>query len=459
MVFNSIQFILFFMVAFLLSYLFIDIKYRNIIILLYSIVFYILNSINNPINIMVVIFIVLINYVILYLLFAYYDSKVMRLVFVCSSIFINIGLLLIFKLEIFAITLPIGYSFYVFHIISIMVDIDKYYSKYLFENRFPKYKTEFFEFLSYVVFFPKVLSGPIMRYDNFIKDFYENRILNINNFKDGFIQFSIGLGLKVLLSDNLYYVINQINIFGYNSISLPTAWIGVYVFTLRLYFDFAGYSLMAIGIAKVLCYNLPINFDLPFMAVSVTDFYRRWHITLMNFFKDYVYIPLGGNCNGNTLKQVRNLFVVWILTSLWHGLKLNYIMWGMSIFFIIALEKFFLLRIFNRYKIIGHIFILIFIPITFLFFSIENTKDLFCYIPRLFSFDSFSNITDFKEIFYDYYKIIFISILFITPLPKILYEKIIKLKYISLLIAIFIFILSIYFINILDADTFKYFSF
>lgn len=328
MLFNSIQFIFVFMTAFLLSYFLFDIKYRNFIILLYSIAYYFFNSINNPINIIILIFVILINYIVLYLLFAYYNSKFVSRILVTLIILINITLMFIFKLGILGISLPIGFSFYIFHIISLVLDINKYYSECYKNDLYPIDKAKIYGFVSYVLFFPKLLSGPITRYDSFINDFKNDRKFKFESIVNGFIQFSIGLGLKVLLSDNLFYVIKQINVYGYESISLPTAWIGVYSFALKLYFDFAGYSLMAIGISKLLNFDLPINFNFPFSSVSVTDFYRRWHITLMKFFKDYVYIPLGGNCNGNVIKQIRNLFIVWLLTSLWHGIKLNYIIWG-----------------------------------------------------------------------------------------------------------------------------------
>lgn len=459
MLFNSMQFIFVFMTAFLLSYFLFDIKYRNIIILLYSIAFYFFNSINNPINIIVLIFIILINYIVLYLLFVYYNSKFVSRILVILIIFINIALMFIFKLGILGISLPIGFSFYIFHIISLVIDISKYYNECYINDLYPINKAKFHCFISYVLFFPKILSGPITRYDKFIYNFKNDRIFKIDNIVNGFIQFSIGLGLKVLLSDNLLYVINQINVYGYESISLPTAWIGVYSFTLKLYFDFSGYSLMAIGISKLLNFDLPINFNFPFLAVSVTDFYRRWHITLMNFFKDYIYIPLGGNCNGNVIKQIRNIFVVWLLTSLWHGMKINYIIWGMLSFIIISFEKLFLLKFFNKYKVVGHIFIIVFVPLTFLVFSIEDINGLLIYLLRLISINSFNNISDFKEIFHDFYKIILISFLFITPLPKILYDKLYKHKKILLIISIIIFILSVIFINILETDTFKYFTF
>lgn len=458
MLFNSIHFIFVFMIAFLISYFLFDEKYRNFIILLYSILFYMLNTIDNPISFIILIFTIVVNYVLLYLLFVYYDSKLTCKIFVIVSIFFNILIMFIFKFEVFGVSFPIGFSFYVFHIISCIIDVNKNYIKCRDNGKNNIEKISFYNFVSYVVFFPKILTGPITRFNDFILDFNSKRKFDINFFINGFSLFSIGLGLKVLLSDNLYYVINQINVYGFNSISVLTAWLGVYSYTMKLYFDFAGYSLMAIGLGKILCFNLPINFNLPFSAISVTDFYRRWHISLMEFFKDYVYIPLGGNCNGNIIMQIRNIFIVWVLTILWHGVKINYFIWGISTFAVIALEKVIFLKLFNKYKIIGHIFIIVYIPLTFLIFSIEDYNELFIYLTRLVNFDSLYAI-DFIEIIHDYYKIIIICLLFITPIPKLCYEKIKTNKIVISILSIIIFILSIFFINIVNADTFKYFRF
>ncbi len=161
------------------------------------------------------------------------------------------------------------------------------------------------------------------------------------------------------MSDNISYIVNQINVYGFDSISILTAWVGMYSYTMRLYFDFAGYSLMAIGLAKVMGMDLPVNFDRPFCSKSISEFWRRWHITLGHFFRDYIYIPLGGNFeNKNIFRQSINLIIVWLVTGLWHGFKFNYILWAMLICAFIILEKAFVRKVYSKYVIVGRVLVL-----------------------------------------------------------------------------------------------------
>ena len=346
MMFNSINFIFIFLPAFLLSYYFASDSFKNVIIFIFSVLFYIIGNINNVANILVLIVLTIINYYLYYIIHNENDLRKKRIKIIISIGF-NLYILILFKSEILTKTMPLGLSFYTFHFISLLVD------SYKSDNTIEK--LSFGNFVQYILFFPKLLSGPITRHKYF-DNTYNDKKYSLNNLIKGIYLFSIGLALKCLLSDNIGNIINQINIYGYDSISIGTAWIGMFCFTMKLYFDFAGYSLMAIGIAKAIGIKLPDNFNLPFASKSISEFWRRWHITLGHFFRDYVYIPLGGNCgNKNLIRQSINIIIVWILTGLWHGFKLNYIIWAMLICLVIIFEKVFLNKIYNRVELIGRI--------------------------------------------------------------------------------------------------------
>lgn len=452
MPFNTNNFILLFIPAFLLSYFVADLKFKNTIILLYSILFYVIGNYKNPINILILILLTAINYVFCYYILKYNganDKKSKTLTI--FSIALNIIILSIFKSNIFTENIPLGLSFYIFHFISILIDIHKI--------SYDKEQFSFINFISYILYFPKILSGPITRYDYYIskcnqKDLSKERCLK------GLFYFSIGLALKSLLSDNISYIVNQINVYGFDSISILTAWVGMYSYTMRLYFDFAGYSLMAIGLANVMGMDLPVNFDLPFCSKSISEFWRRWHITLGHFFRDYIYIPLGGNFeNKNIFRQSINLIVVWLVTGLWHGFKFNYILWAMLICLFIILEKAFVRNIYNKFEIVGRVLVNLVMPFAFLIFSIENLNDLSIYISKLFNISSINNMRDFEVIFSLYGKIFVIGIFFMTKYPKAIMSWIEKRRAIMIIFSVVLIALSIYMFNVMGTDTFKYFAF
>lgn len=449
MIFNNLNFILIFIPTFLLSYYLASPYFKNHIIFIYSLLYYIFGNINKPINICVFIILILINYAFYYILYIENDVNIKKYKLFISMLF-NIIIISIFKSGVLFKTLPTGLSFYTFHFISLLVDSYKNKSQS---------KISFIKFMQYIVFFPKLLSGPITRYEYF-NEYYENKKILFDTFIKGLYLFSIGLALKCLLSDNINYIINQINVYGYESISIFTAWIGVYSFTMNLYFDFAGYSLMAIGIAKMVGMNLPENFNLPFSSKSVSEFWRRWHITLGQFFRDYIYIPLGGNFNNKNLhRQIINIIIVWIITGLWHGFKLNYLLWAMSICVVIILEKLFLNKLYLKFDVLGRLLVIIFLPFTFLIFSIENLNMLQIYVSKLFDLSSIDNIREFTSILKSYWKIFVIGLIFMTNIHRRLCEKIYNNRYLMILLAIILIISSCIMININSADTFKYFTF
>ena len=203
------------------------------------------------------------------------------------------------------------------------------------------------------------------------------------NLEDGFAVFVIGLGMKILIADGLAPQWQYIQRIGYENISTTLAWIGAFGYSLQLYFDFHGYSLMAMGIGKMFGFDLPLNFDLPYLSLSVSEFWRRWHITLGSWFRDYLYIPLGGSKNGKW-RMVLSLTVVWLFTGLWHGVGLNFILWGVCLLVLILLEKFVFKKFFENHPALGHLYVCFVIPQTWVIFAIPDLKDIGYYFSRLY---------------------------------------------------------------------------
>lgn len=270
-----------------------------------------------------------------------------------------------------------GISFLIFTIISLLIDT----------YRNPKRKYAPANILSYVLLFPKLLSGPIARMQELPLRYDPAYPINrkkviLERLEKGISTFILGLGYKVLIANSLAGLWRDVQTIGIPSISTPLAWMGILGFSLQLYFDFHGYTLMAIGIGQMMGISLPENFNLPYRAKSISEFYRRWHMTLGNWFRDYIYVPMGGSRQGMA-KTIGNLFVVWILTALWHGFGWNFLLWGMFLFFWIALEKLFLKKYLNGFW--GHIYLWFLIPMSWVFFALENFSDIKWYFLRLFA--------------------------------------------------------------------------
>ena len=267
---------------------------------------------------------------------------------------------------------PLGLSFYLFKMISFQVD---YYRGEIFE------KTSFLSVAVYFSLFPQVISGPIMRYNEGTES--QNRIYGLSQLEDGMKYFAAGLGMKVLLADRLAILWNDLQMIGYQSISTPLAWLGAAGYSLQLYFDFWGYSLMASGILVCLGFDFIENFHHPYASGSIGEFYRRWHMTLGRFFKDYVYIPLGGSrCRKNRL--ILNLVIVWLITGLWHGNGLNYLLWGAVLGLFIILEKLFYGERLKKLPVLRNLYVLFLIPLTWVIFAITDLHQLLIYFGRLF---------------------------------------------------------------------------
>lgn len=250
--------------------------------------------------------------------------------------------------------------------------------------------TDYISFYNFVFFFPKVLQGPIVSYKN-MTSLRSNVFFSAEHLEKGLRIFILGLSMKVLLADRLYYLWNGVQTIGISSISSSLAWLTMYSYSLQLFLDFQGYSLMAIGIAQMLGISLPINFKSPYLSRSISEFYRRWHMTLGNWFKEYIYIPLGGSRKGKW-RTIINLSAVWVATGLWHGLTLNYMLWAMALLTCIILEKTLLTPFINSKnifaKVFSHLYVIIVIPFTWMLFSLGDLNTIKEFFIRLFDFSN-----------------------------------------------------------------------
>ena len=360
MVFSQLTFLYYFLPIVMIVYFFSSDKIRNVLIFITGLLFY---AWGEPFYVCLMLFSTAIDYTAGRLMAKYDDDNKKRKICLIVSVCMNVGLLAIFKYSDFLIDsfngvfgtsvtnpvvlvnkalnslypfglnekrveLPIGISFYTFQSMSYTIDL------YL---RNIKVQKSFLNFASYVTLFPQIVAGPIVRYEDVANEL-ESRTVNIAKISAGIGLFVKGLAKKVLLANNIGMVWTQVKAMDYSTISVATAWLGIIAFAFQIYFDFSGYSDMATGLGKMLGFEFPKNFDHPYISKSISEFWRRWHITLGSWFRSYVYIPLGGNRNGN-FKTYRNLFITWALTGLWHGASWNFILWGLFFGVLIIIER------------------------------------------------------------------------------------------------------------------------
>ena len=378
--FSDLNFIFRFLPLFVIAYYVTPTRFRTWTLLLGSLLFYAVGDIRMFPALIVA---VLVNF--LFAKAQFGEKSKSLLLFILA---IDAGMLIEFKILgqfVDSSLSPIGISFYVFKMISYQMDV--------YRGKIEK-DASFLNVAAYFCMFPQIVSGPIMRYEKFLDNpmlFKEDGkaalIEIVGAIEDGLRFFVAGLAMKGLLADHLAMLWNDIGTIGYESISTPLAWLGAVTYSMELYFDFWGYSLMAAGIGVMLGFPFVVNFDQPYGSGSVSEFYRRWHATLGSWFRDYIYIPLGGSRKGEG-RTVFNLLVVWLITGFWHGVTPNFIMWGLSLFLIIVLER---LIVFKRLpgflsKIIGKINVLVLIPLTWVVFAISDLKMLGDYFMRLFPF-------------------------------------------------------------------------
>lgn len=428
MVFSSLEFIFWFLPVFLLLYFVAADKYKNYVLLFASLFFY---AYGEPLYLLLMIFSIVINYILARIMVRY--DRVSRLVFV-SALLIDFGALFIFKyynfftsnlnnclgyahIPVLNLTLPLGISFYTFQIASYMIDV--YKGKYEVENNIIK-------FAAYVSMFPQLIAGPIVNYDE-VRDSLNHRKIELSSIERGVQIFIIGLCYKVLLANNIASLWNDVDTIGPYGINTPLAWFASWGYSMQLYFDFFGYSLMAIGLGKIIGFRFPKNFNNPYAAVSLTDFWRRWHITLSRWFKEYVYIPMGGN-RCNPVKHIFNLIVVWMLTGLWHGADWNYLLWGICTVVILIFEKYVLHKVLDKSRILGHCYMFILIPVLWTIFNINDLNFLGLYLKKMFfiplgGYTAGNTMTTFIYMVKKYWWMFLACVIFATPYPMRVYVK------------------------------------
>ena len=383
MVFSSLEFIFIFLPIFFIIYYLVKDKYKNLIILIFSLLFY---SFGEPVYILLLLLSSIVDFSNGYFINKFNDNKKVKRIFLIISIIVNLSILGFFKYADFFIdninlfglnvkslglALPLGISFFTFQTMSYSIDV--------YRGNI-KYEKNFLNYMTYVSMFPQLVAGPIVRYKDISKEL-KKRDHFFDNYSNGLFKFLTGLFKKVLIANTMGYVF-EILTSDVASISLTGAWLGAVSFALQIYFDFSGYSDMAMGLGKMMGFTYPENFNYPYIADSITDFWRRWHITMSTWFKDYVYIPLGGSKKGS-LRTIINLFVVWFLTGLWHGASYNFIMWGLYFFVILIIEKNIISKL-KLNKVIKHIYVIIVILISWVIFSFTDINVMLTYLKKMF---------------------------------------------------------------------------
>ena len=384
MIFSSLLFIFWFIPIFFTIYYIVPMRFRNPVLFAGSIVFY---AWGEPKYLILLAVSILVNFL-AGLLIDRHRGRMDRAVLVAAIIF-DVGMLFFFKYINFFIeninamahtgiskvniSLPLGISFYTFQIMSYVIDL--YRGKV-------KDEKSMIDLGTYLCMFPQLIAGPIVVYGDVARSLKEREIDPVS-IEEGVRLFVIGLGSKVLIANNAGELWNEISTMGYDNLSAPMAWLGMAAYTIQIYFDFNGYSMMAIGLGKMLGFEFPRNFDLPYTSRSITEYWRRWHMTLSGWFRDYLYIPLGGNRRGR-LRTVFNLFIVWFVTGFWHGADWNFILWGLYFFVLLMIERAGFKDYLDRHPFISHIYALLAIGFGWMLFAITDLKELMIYLSRLF---------------------------------------------------------------------------
>ena len=442
MVFSTSIFIYLFLPVTLIIYYLMPKKGKNLIILLSGLLFY---SWGEPIYVIVMLISTMIDYFAGLIMNHFEGRKVPRRICLIVSIVMNLGLLGIFKysgfiaeninaiagtqiidinnMNFFGIEylpmnmLPIGISFFTFQSMSYTIDL------YLGNVKVQKNPISF---AAFVTLFPQIVAGPIVRYDDVAKEL-DDRSITIDLIYDGIIKFIIGLSKKVLIANSIGALWTSIKATDIANVSVVSSWLGILAFTFQIYFDFSGYSDMAIGLGKMMGFNFPKNFDYPYLSKNVSEFWRRWHITLGAWFKSYVYFPLGGSRKGMP-RTVFNLAVVWFLTGVWHGASWNFILWGTLYGVVIILEKLFLGKLLDKIPdIFGHIYTMLLVILGWVLFDTADLPTAGAYIAKMFGFGggAFIDSTALYQI--ATYGITFIiCIIGCTNLPKLAVEALKK---------------------------------
>ena len=432
MLFSSLTFLFVFLPLTIALYFIVKDKYKNFILLIASLIFY---AWGEPKYIVLMLLSIIINY---FLAIAIDKSKTSkRKLLLIITVLVNLGALFVFKYLDFAIVnfnflfktnlscrhliLPIGISFYTFQILSYVIDV--YRKKVAVQKNI-------FTLGTYIALFPQLIAGPIVRYSD-VKKQLVSRKHSLEKFCDGFRRFILGFVKKVLIANNVAIIADSVfNAPSEVALTPVVIIVALIAYTLQIYYDFSGYSDMAIGLGKIFGFDFNENFNYPYSATSITDFWKRWHISLTTWFKDYLYIPLGGN-RCSKIKWIRNFLVVWLLTGLWHGASWNFILWGVFYAIILLTEKQFLHKYIEKLpRFLAWLLMFTVVNIGWLIFRVENMGDLRLIITSFFS--PTGTLSDFISNNFSivpYYIFVIIGLVFMFPISKKIVSKLLSYRY------------------------------
>lgn len=401
-------------------------RFKNLFILISGLIFY---AWGEPIYVLIMIASTLIDYTAGLLIHKFDKNKTVRLICLIVSLVMNLGLLGVFKYSGFimqnidavfgtalfdpdhALPLPIGISFFTFQSMSYTIDM---YMRKIKVQKNP------ISFAAFVTLFPQIVAGPIVRYDDIAAEL-DNRTVNIDCIYEGILKFITGVGKKVLIANNIGMLWTSVK--GMDEPSALTAWLGIIAFTLQIYFDFSGYSDMAIGLGKMMGFNFPQNFNYPYQSKSISEFWRRWHITLGAWFKSYVYFPLGGSRKGKG-RTVFNLAVVWLLTGIWHGASWNFILWGVLYGVVIIIEKLFLGKVLDKIpSFFSWLYTMILVILGWVLFDTADIPTALGYMGAMFGSTGVLWDNQSMYLLMNYGIIIVIAIFACTDTFKVILEK------------------------------------
>ena len=465
MSFTTIEFMFRFLPIFLIVYYVVPTRYKNMILLIGSFVFY---AWGQHFYLLLLMLSIVVNYTFGRLIG---ERRAQKKPLLVLGLIYNFGLLVFFKYTNFfieninalltathiqiptiSVIMPLGISFYTFQVVSYLVDV------YRGEQRPVK---NIINLGVYIAMLPQVTSGPIGLYSE-LEPTLLRRHCSVLNLESGLKTFILGMGAKMLLANPMGTLWAGMSRYGYETLSCPYAWLGAFGYSFQLYFDFAGYSLMAMGLGQMLGLYVPRNFDHPYISGSMAEFWRRWHMTLGRWFKKYLYFPLGGS-RCSFAKTIRNTFVVWAFTGLWHGASWNFVLWGLIFFVLLTIERLGLGKLLAKTKVLKHIYVIFLIPLTWVVFALPNMQDIATYFSRLFPFFAdntagFVNTKDVIRALHDYWYLLIACVVFCLPFPSRWYEKH-KNSKLVILGLVLIYLMSVYKMQTQTSNPFLYYQF
>ena len=462
LVFSSLIVLFRFLPVFLLLYYIIPNRYRNLVLLIGSLFFYSWGEVRYfPIMVALI----SVNYFAAFFIDRT-DKKSIKKILMLAAVIVSFSFLLLFKYTDFFIeninslfsvsipflhlTLPLGISFYTFQTVAYTIDV------YRGSIRAEK---DFISLAAFISMFPQLIAGPIVRYQDVQNDLHRNRRFDVEAFELGIERFVFGMSKKVLIANIIGKLWDEVQQLGFANISQGLAWLGLIAFTLQIFFDFSGYSDMAIGLGYMMGFHFPENFDAPYTSRSITEFWRRWHMTLGSWFREYVYFPMGGSRKGMLRTEI-NMFVVWALTGIWHGASWNFMLWGLYFYLLLTVEKFgFKKKILDRFSVISHIYAVFFIVLGWSLFAVTDLGELVIFIKALFSFSHGAGLISGIYYLRNYISIIIIGILFSCRFPKTLWQKIRKNRIAETCIVFLLLIVCIAYLVDSTYNPFLYFRF